>query len=286
VCTAAILALDVCCSYVLVASAPPSSLPQITKTVSFEHTVALACSRSISDKSCDSVDSVVYRLMLTHFTCMCIVFAPTLCCVSGRRMAAGRFCRGKGDQPATDYPTTLAAMWARQIGPRLAGDVARLAGRVEVRLPDAVAATVPDGPCLPEVEVCRVALRVAAMFGDDELNIVRTAVGMELQSRGKSDDALINASSTMPSSATTNPDKADVVARLLKRCGGDTSPTVRVLKFLHQKCVHPTLSLFGSIDVCVAAITKCFACHVQTCTMITHNYFWTHCRPNDDISVS
>ena len=156
-------------------------------------------------------------------------------------------------------------MWARQIGPRLAGDVARLAGRVEVRLPDAVAATVPDGPCLPEVEVCRVALRVAALFGDDELNIVRTAVGMELQSRGKSDDALINASSTTPSNATTeststpvcaaNPDKADVVARLLERCGGDTSPTVRVLKFLHQKCVHPTLSLFGSIDVCVAAIS-------------------------------
>jgi hypothetical protein len=126
-----------------------------------------------------------------------------------------------------DYPEAMNRMWTRPITQssllRVAKDAARLAGRTDCRIRDGGAAVTapaatPPPPSNETVEhrLFRVVLEIAQIFGQGEV----TAVTSAIQGVTK---------------AKSNPDMALVVGDLIMACGGDSSPTVRVLKVSAEK---------------------------------------------------
>mmetsp|Transcript_20401 Transcript_20401/g.53036 ORF Transcript_20401/g.53036 Transcript_20401/m.53036 type:complete len:286 (-) Transcript_20401:77-934(-) len=128
----------------------------------------------------------------------------------------------RNDVAQQNFPEAMNRMWSNPVTPhrlhRIAKDVARLAGRTHVACGGAdVGAT---GGTDEQPTIFSVATAVARRFGDGEEAAVRTA-----------------AEGFATAGAAANPDMANVAANFIAACGGEASPTVRVLKCLHQKYI-------------------------------------------------
>lgn len=119
-----------------------------------------------------------------------------------------------------DYAKTIERMWLKPLSverlPYIARDVARLVGRTQVDIHEFTSMKVQTGS---EPHLYRVAHQIATAFSPDEVSKVTLAI--------ESASGVHN----------NNPDQGFATAALMEACGRDNSPTVRVLKLLHQKYV-------------------------------------------------
>lgn len=149
--------------------------------------------------------------------------ACLFCMVKAGRPRPKRAKRSDTSHGPHEHPcsATLFDMWHKPSGVSVSRDAVRLAPRVDVATPggtDAGSDTCSQSSDLPLFTAAR---RISSLFGGAEVDKVLAAI----------------VSACEDNDADAGPDQGAVAASFFESMDGDSSPTVRVLKCLHQKYV-------------------------------------------------